>query len=106
VKTVCDRPGPPPKSDLLPVHLASIDRGVAQGTFDQIAQSIAAYEASTEVNPFSSKYDYVMAGKDEITPDENAGYTLFRGKTAHCNECHRDGGPGEDHCSPTSLPQT
>jgi cytochrome c peroxidase len=96
VKTVCERPGPPPDSDPLPVHLASIDRGVAQGTFDQIAQSIAAYEGSMEVNSFSSKYDYVMAGKAQFTPDEKIGYTLFRGKATHCNECHRDGGPGEE----------
>ena len=96
VKTVCDRPGPAPDSDPLPVHLASVDRGIAQGTFDQIAQSIAAYEGSTEVNPFSSKYDYVMAGKAQFTPDEKMGYTLFRSKATHCNECHRDGGPGEE----------
>jgi cytochrome c peroxidase len=96
VKTVCDRPGPASDSDPLPVHLASIDRGVAQGTFDQIAQSIAAYEGSTEVNSFSSKYDYVMAGKAQFTPDEKIGYALFRSKATHCNECHRDGGPGEE----------
>jgi cytochrome c peroxidase len=96
VKTVCDRPGPAPDSDPLPVHLASVDRGIAQGTFDQIAQSIAAYEGSTEVNPFSSKYDYVMAGKVQFTPDEKIGYALFRTKATHCNECHRDGGPGEE----------
>jgi cytochrome c peroxidase len=96
VKTVCDRPGPAPDSDPQPVHLASIDRGTAQGTFDQMAQSIAAYEGSTEVNSFSSKYDYVMAGKDQFTPDEKMGYTFFRSKMTHCNECHRDGGPGEE----------
>jgi cytochrome c peroxidase len=36
-----------------------------------------------------------MAGKAQFTPDEQAGYALFRGK-ANCNSCHRDGGPGED----------
>jgi cytochrome c peroxidase len=82
-KTVCDRPGPAPHSDPLPMHLASSDRGVAQSTFDQIAQSIAAYEGSTEVNSFSSKYDYVMAGKVQFTPDEKIGYTLFRSKQAN-----------------------
>jgi cytochrome c peroxidase len=96
VKTVCDRPGPAPDSDPLPVHLASIDRGIANQTFDGMAQSIAAYEGSTEVNSFSSKYDYVMAGKDQFTPDEKIGYALFRSKATHCNECHRDGGPGEE----------
>ncbi len=96
VKTVCERPGPASDSDPLPVHLASIDRGIAQDTFDRIAQSIAAYEGSTEVNRFSSKYDFVMAGKAQFTPDEKMGYTLFRSKATHCNECHRDGGPGEE----------
>src|SRR5260370_36639560 len=37
-----------------------------------------------------------MAGKGEVTPDEKAGYELFRSKATHCNECHRDGGPGEE----------
>jgi cytochrome c peroxidase len=80
----------------LPLHLGAVDRGIAQTTFDRIAEAIAAFEGSPEVNPFSSKYDYVMAGKAEFTPDEKAGYELFRGKTSHCNECHRDGGPGEE----------
>jgi cytochrome c peroxidase len=48
------------------------------------------------VTPFSAKYDYVMAGKVAFTLEENAGYELFRSKTTHCNECHRDGGPGEE----------
>ena len=57
VKTQCEQPGPPPASDPLPVHLAPVDRGIAQSTFDGIAQAIAAYEGSEEVNAFSSKYD-------------------------------------------------
>ena len=96
MKTVCDRPAPAQDSDPLPVHLAPLDRGIAQDTFDRIAQSIAAYEGSAEANSFSSKYDYVMAGKDQFTPDEKMGYVLFRSKATHCNECHRDGGPGEE----------
>jgi len=95
-KQVCDRPGPPSDVDRLPVHLGAVDRGVAETTFDRIAQAIAAFEGSPEVTPFSSKYDYVMAGKAEFTPRERAGYKLFRSKATHCNECHRDGGPGEE----------
>jgi cytochrome c peroxidase len=64
-------------------------------TFDQMAQSIAGYEASAEVTPFTSKFDAVLAGKAQFTLQEQAGYDLFRGK-AKCNACHRDGGPGED----------
>jgi cytochrome c peroxidase len=93
---VCDGPGPAPDVDPLPLHLGAVDRGIAQTTFDRIAEAIAAFEGSTEVSPFSSKYDYVMAGKAEFTPEEKAGYELFRSKATHCNECHRDGGPGEE----------
>ena len=60
-----------------------------------MAQSIASYEASHEVTPFSSKYDAVQAGKAQFAPLEQQGYELFRGK-AKCNGCHRDGGPGEE----------
>ncbi len=31
-----------------------------------------------------------------LTPEEKAGYGLFRSKATHCNECHKDGGPGEE----------
>jgi cytochrome c peroxidase len=95
-KDVCDRPGPAPDADPLPLHLGAVDRGIAQTTFDRIAEAIAAFEGSPEVSPFSAKYDYVVAGKAEFTPEEKAGYELFRSKATHCNECHRDGGPGEE----------
>ncbi|MCU1338586.1 MAG: putative methylamine utilization protein MauG [Bryobacterales bacterium] len=95
-KEVCDRPGMAPDGDPMPLRLADVDRGIAQTTFDQIAEAIAAFEGSPAVNPFSAKYDYVIAGKAAFTAEEQAGYDLFRSKTTHCNECHRDGGPGEE----------
>ncbi len=95
VEQVCARPGPPSAGDALPVHLSSIDRGRVGTTFDQMAQSIAGYEAAAEVTSFTSKFDAVLASKAQFTPQEQQGYDLFRGK-ARCNECHRDGGPGED----------
>jgi cytochrome c peroxidase len=79
----------------MPVHLSELDRGRAVATFDQMAQSIAGYESSAEVTSFTSKYDAVLAGKAQFTAQEQQGYDLFRGK-AQCNNCHRDGGPGED----------
>src|ERR1700761_8742683 len=51
---VCNIPGPPVADNPLPVHLTPADRGRASATFDQMAQSIASYEASHEVTPFSS----------------------------------------------------
>jgi cytochrome c peroxidase len=95
VEQVCSRPGPPPADDPRPVHLTEVDRGRAGTTFDQIAQSIAGYEASAEVTSLTSKFDAVLAKKAQFTAQEQAGYDLFRGK-AKCNDCHRDGGPGED----------
>jgi cytochrome c peroxidase len=95
VEQVCNQPGPPPANDAMPVHLTELDRGRAAATFDQMAQSIAGYEVSAEVTTFTSKFDAVQAGKAQFTPQEQAGYELFRGK-AQCNACHRDGGPGED----------
>jgi len=96
VDRVCSQAGPPPTWDPYPVHLSAADREVANRTFDRIAGAIAAYEASSESNPFSSKYDFVMAGKAEFSQEEQAGYALFRSPKTHCNECHRDGGPGEE----------
>jgi cytochrome c peroxidase len=95
VEGVCDRPGPPTATEPLPVHLSPIDRGRVGTTFDQMAQSIAGYEASAEVTSFTSKFDAVRANKAQFTAQEQQGYDLFRGQ-ARCNECHRDGGPGED----------
>jgi cytochrome c peroxidase len=94
IEAVCDTPGPPPDGKP-PVRLEPADRGRANATFDQMAQSIANYEVSAEVTPFTSKYDAVQAGNATFAPQEQLGYDLFRGK-ARCNACHRDGGPGED----------
>ena len=66
-----------------------------QATYNAMALSIAAYEASPEISAFSSKYDAVIGKSETFTAQEQMGYGLFRGK-ARCNECHRDGGPGED----------
>jgi cytochrome c peroxidase len=95
VDKVCSTPAPPPDSDQYPVHLSPADRQRADHVYDGFGLAVAAYEASPEVSPFTSKYDYVQAGKDKFTTQEASGYALFRGK-ARCNECHRDGGPGEE----------
>jgi cytochrome c peroxidase len=95
VEKVCATPGPPPVNDQFPVHLSPADRTRADHVYDQFGLAVSAYEFSPEVSPFSSKYDYVQAGKDQFTQQEELGYALFRSK-ARCNECHRDGGPGEE----------
>lgn len=95
VEKVCATPGPPPAEDQYPVHLTVADRARADRDYDAFGLAAAAYEASPEVSPFTSKYDYVQAGMDQFTPQEALGYALFRGP-AKCNQCHRDGGPGEE----------
>jgi cytochrome c peroxidase len=86
--------GPATASDPLPVHLGAVDRGSSNRTFDEFARAIATFESSPEVNPFTSKYDYVLTGKADLSAEEKASYVLFRSSATHCNECHRDGGPG------------
>jgi len=80
VEKVCGTPGPPPEKDPYPVHLSVADRARADHVYDGFGLAISAYEFSPEVSPFTSKYDYVQAGKDQFTPQEKTGYELFRGK--------------------------
>jgi cytochrome c peroxidase len=95
VEALCDTPGPASSGDQQLLHLDAVGRGIARAAFDGMALSIAAFEASPEVSAFSSKFDAVMAKDDKFTAQEQLGYELFRGK-GRCNECHRDGGPGEE----------
>lgn len=58
-------------------------------TYQLIVEAIAAYEASFEVNQFSSKYDYYLAGNVELTPREALGLELFEDeKKGNCAACH------------------
>jgi len=60
-----------------------------QIAYIRFALSIAAFEKSSEVNPYSSKFDYVMAGEAEFTEQEALGWELFQedGK-GMCALCH------------------
>ena len=55
--------------------------------YNRVGLAIAAYENSSEVNQFSSKYDYFLAGEVELTEQEEWGLELFNGKGL-CAECH------------------
>jgi cytochrome c peroxidase len=59
--------------------------------YDCIALSIAAYEASPEVNAFTSKYDYTFTGMAKLTKEEQKGFALFQGK-GKCKLCHISSG--------------
>lgn len=55
--------------------------------YECIGRAIAAYERSTEVSQFTSKYDYWLAGQATLTDQELRGMALFEGK-AQCANCH------------------
>ncbi len=55
--------------------------------YECIGRSIAAYERSSEVSQFTSKYDYWLKGKANLTGQEELGFKLFNGK-AKCANCH------------------
>jgi cytochrome c peroxidase len=69
--------------------------------FDRVGLAIAAYEGSSEVNQFSSKFDYYLKSLVELTSEEASGLgtgnglttqetlglSLFNGK-AKCANCH------------------
>src|SRR5260370_8948255 len=54
------------------------------------AHAVAAYEISSSVSPFTTKFDAYLAGSATLTAQEKRGYDLFRGK-AQCNTCHSGG---------------
>ena len=79
-----------------PLFVQVFGAGVFDSTeadiYSMATQAIAAYEASAEINPFSSKYDASLNGtppsnKYKFTRSEQNGMTLFFGK-AQCFQCH------------------
>ncbi len=95
---ICETPGGASifGTDTMPIKLSPVDRAIANHVFDHWGQSIDQYEGSPDVSAFSSKFDVYLtylAGTiktNPFTPDEVAGYNLFRGK-GNCNSCHLDG---------------
>jgi cytochrome c peroxidase len=84
VETVCATEGGT-------VSLSAEDRTKSEMNYDNIALSIAAYEGSTEVNAFSSKYDYALIGQAKLSKQERFGFALFQGKGG-CSSCHISSG--------------
>jgi cytochrome c peroxidase len=74
--------------------LSPEDRVRSDRAFDDVARSIAAFENSPASNQFSSKFDAYLAGKAQLTPEEQRGLALFKGDKAKCANCHTlDRGP-------------
>ena len=55
--------------------------------YDRVGLSIAAYEASKEVNPFTSKYDAYLRKETDLTAQEKEGLAIFN-NDGKCFRCH------------------
>lgn len=76
---------------------ASLDD--VDSAYDKMANAIAAYEASSELNSFTSKYDYYLKGQVALTARETRGLELFTNEMkGNCAACHPietpEGSPG------------
>jgi len=57
--------------------------------YDNVADAIAAFEQSTELNPFTSKFDAYLQGNYTLTGSEARGLTLFKNPSVtKCANCH------------------
>ena len=63
------------------------NRVSVDAVYDMLADAIAAFEKTQFFSPFSSKFDYVLAGQATLTASEANGWALFNGKAA-CSACH------------------
>jgi len=67
----------------------SLSLNNVDAAYNNVVQAIAEYERSSEVSPFSSKYDQYLANptQNPLTDSETQGLALFTGK-AKCFNCH------------------
>jgi cytochrome c peroxidase len=71
-----------------------------EAAYDQVVLSIAAFERTSLFAPFSSKYDYYLAGYDVLTQKELRGLALFEDENkGKCALCHISQ-PGPDGSPP------
>jgi len=69
------------------VDLDDENSALVDDAYDSIALSVADYEASSEVNAFTSKYDAYLAGLVDLEDQEKQGLKLFNGR-GKCSRCH------------------
>ncbi len=68
--------------------------------FTNMADAIEAYEKTSEVSPFSSKYDSWLRGETELSMQELRGLKLFEAEDkGNCAACHPSR-PAEDGSPP------
>lgn len=61
--------------------------GNVENAYKCIADALASYEKSSELNRYDSKYDQYLAGAVSLTEQESRGLELFEGR-AGCSSCH------------------
>lgn len=72
----------------------------ADKAFGYMADAIAAYQRTDEVNPFTSKYDYWLKGEVDLTDQELRGLKIFELEDkGNCAACHPNT-PAEDGTPP------
>lgn len=71
------------------INLKDLSSNNINLAYDKTAKAIAAYESSSEVNKFTSKYDAYLAGRINLTPEEHLGMDVFNDK---CAQCHTSSG--------------
>ena len=67
----------------------------SEAAYDYMADAIAAYETSSELNRFDSKFDRFLAGTESLSEQELRGKALFTDEQkGNCAACHPvDPGP-------------
>jgi len=56
--------------------------------YDRLVRAIAAFERSPVFNRFTSKFDFYLAGKTQLTVLEHEGLKVFEGEKSKCADCH------------------
>jgi len=72
----------------LEMFLSTENQPYIDAVYVNVADAIASFEKSGELNKFNSKFDYFLIGKAELSSSEQNGLVLFNGK-AKCNTCHK-----------------
>jgi len=65
--------------------------------YTNMADALEAYEKTSEVSPFSSKYDYWLRGEAKLSEQELRGLNLFESESkGNCAACHPNLSAEED----------
>jgi cytochrome c peroxidase len=60
---------------------------LVDANYDKVGRAIAAYEATSDVNKFTSKFDAYMKGQTRLSAQEARGLAIFN-LQGECYDCH------------------